>query len=483
MRITAVNAAAVATGGDYVLYWMIAARRTAWSFALDHAIARAVELGRPLVVLEPLRAGYAWASDRTHAFVLQGMADNARAFAAAKITYLPYVEPVAGDGRGLLAALGRHACLVITDEQPGFFLPRMVAAAGAALAVRLEQVDGNGLLPLRAADHAFTTAAAFRRHLQKALPSFLLAQPAARPLAKLPRAVIGAELPAVVRKRWPAASASLLAASPAALAALPIDHEVVPVEYRGGSLAAAGVLDDFIDRKLARYGEGRNHPDDDGASGLSPYLHFGHVSAHEVVSRVWSSAGWDPSRLALKPTGSREGWWGLPSGAEAFLDELITWRELGYGFCFHRADYDQYTSLPDWAQRTLAEHTRDPRPEQYTRDQLERAETADPVWNAAQRQLVADGRIHNYLRMLWGKKILEWSRSPEVALATLIELNNKYALDGRDPNSYSGIFWTLGRFDRPWGPIRPIFGSVRYMTSASTLRKLHLRDYLARWGA
>ena len=162
---------------------------------------------------------------------------------------------------------------------------------------------------------------------------------------------------------------------------------------------------------------------------------------------------------------------------------MITWRELGYGFCFHRADYDQYASLPDWAQRTLAEHVKDPRPEHYTPSQLERAQTADPVWNAAQRQLVADGRIHNYLRMLWGKNILAWSRSPQVALATLIELNNKYAVDGRDPNSYSGIFWTLGRFDRPWGPMRPIFGSVRYMTSASTLRKLHLRDYLARWGA
>ncbi|MEO7731716.1 MAG: deoxyribodipyrimidine photolyase [Kofleriaceae bacterium] len=483
LRVTAVNAAPVAPGGDHVLYWMIAARRTAWSFALDHAIARAVELGRPLSVLEPLRAGYAWASDRMHAFVLQGMADNARAFAAAKVAYLPYVEPAAGQGRGLLAALARNACLVITDEQPGFFLPRMVAAAGAALAVRLEQVDGNGLLPLRAADRAFTTAASFRRHLQKTLPPFLLAQPAARPLAKLPRAVTGAELPAAVRKRWPAAAPALLAAAPAQLAALAIDHSVAPVGYHGGARAAGAVLDDFLERKLARYGEGHNHPDDDAASGLSPYLHFGHISAHEVVARVWRAAGWDPSRLAPKPTGSRAGWWGLPAGPEAFLDELITWRELGYGFCFHRADYDRYASLPDWAQRTLAAHAGDPRPEHYTRAQLERAQTADPVWNAAQRQLVAEGRIHNYLRMLWGKKILAWSRSPQIALATLIELNNKYAVDGRDPNSYSGIFWTLGRFDRAWGPIRPIFGSVRYMTSASTLRKLHLRDYLARWAA
>jgi deoxyribodipyrimidine photo-lyase len=481
LRVTAVNRATIAQRGDYVLYWMIAARRTTWSFGLDHAIARAAWLGRPLLVFEPLRAGYRWASDRLHAFVLSGMADNARAFAAAGVTYVPYVERVAGEARGLLAALARRACLIVTDEQPGFFLPRMVAAAGAALRVRLEQVDGNGLLPLRAAGQAFSTAAAFRRHLQKTLPAHLLERPSARPLDDLPRGVAHAMVPGTILRRWPLASPALLAASPAALAGLAIDHGVAPVGYRGGAIAAGDVLDDFIARKLARYGEGHNHPDDDAASGLSPYLHFGHASAHEVVARVWRAARWNPSRLAERPTGSRAGWWGLPPASEAFLDEVITWRELGYGFCFHRADYDRYASLPAWAKRSLAEHAHDPRPERYTRRALEAARTADPVWNAAQRQLLAEGRIHNYLRMLWGKKILAWSSSPRVALATLIELNNKYAVDGRDPNSYSGIFWTLGRFDRPWAPIRPIFGCIRYMSSAATLRKLHLRDYLARW--
>ena len=153
-RITVVNQAPVAKG-DHVLYWMIAARRTTWNFALDHALARAAELGVPLIVLEPLRAGYAWASDRMHAFVMQGMADNATAFAAGGVTYHPYVEPEAGHGKGLLAALAKRACLVVTDEQPGFFLPHMVAAAGRQLPVRLEMVDGNGILPLRASDRGF----------------------------------------------------------------------------------------------------------------------------------------------------------------------------------------------------------------------------------------------------------------------------------------------------------------------------------------
>jgi deoxyribodipyrimidine photo-lyase len=183
----------------------------------------------------------------------------------------------------------------------------------------------------------------------------------------------------------------------------------------------------------------------------------------------------------MERRGKRSGWWGLSADAEAFLDELVTWRELGLNFCAQRADYDRYESLPAWARATLERHARDRRPHVYALEQLERAQTHDELWNAAQNQLRVEGRIHNYLRMLWGKKILHWSASPREALAILIELNNKHALDGRDPNSYSGIFWTLGRFDRPWGPEREVFGTVRYMSSESTRRKLRVEDYVARW--
>ncbi|NVB76859.1 MAG: deoxyribodipyrimidine photolyase [Kofleriaceae bacterium] len=480
LRIVAANDATVATRGRYVLYWMIAARRTRYSFALDHALALSRQLDRPLLVLEAVRAGYRWASDRHHAFILQGMADNAKAFAKAKITYRAYVEPEHGAGKGLVEALAAHACCVVTDEQPGFFLPHMVKAVAPRIGVRVETVDGNGLLPLRAVDRAYPTAASFRRQLQKTLAPHLVAFPSATPLARVHASAKDADLPRGIAK-WPAATAAQLAASPAALAALSIDHTVPPVSYRGGSTAAAEVLDEFIDHRLARYTE-RSHPDAEAASGLSPWLHFGHISAHEIAARVWDDAGWDPSRVAgAKVTGSREGWWGLPPSHEAFLDELVTWRELGYGFCHHRAHYDTYSALPDWARATLDKHATDPRPERYTRAELERADTGDPLWNAAQRELLVDGRIQNYLRMLWGKKVVEWSPSPRAALATLIELNNKYAVDGRDPNSYSGILWTFGLFDRPWGPEREIYGTVRYMSSASTARKLNLRRYLDRW--
>ena len=471
LRINAVNSAPENGRGRYVLYWMIAARRTRWNFALDHAIARAKQLDKSLLIVEPLRCDYPWASDRLHAFVMQGMVDNAAACARAGVTYVSYVEPKLGAGRGLLAALAKQAALVVTDEFPCFFLPRMVAAAGRALDVRLEQVDGNGILPLRATGKAHSTAAAFRWHWQKEIHPHLLLMPSATPLSRLPEPLKGAELPRGVASKWPSA---------ATLAQLPIDHSVAPVIYRGGSVAATTVLGEFIDDKLARYDE-RNQPQQAVTSGLSPYLHFGHISTHEVISLVWRSAGWDPSRVVgAKANGSRDGWWGLPPAANAFMDQILTWRELGYAFTFHRPDdYDTYESLPTWARTSLDEHASDQRNYIYSLAELEAAQTHDPLWNAAQTQLVREGRIHNYLRMLWGKKILEWTPSPRVALDVLIQLNNKYSVDGRNPNSYSGIFWTLGRFDRPWAPIRKTFGCIRYMSSDNTARKVKVKDYIA----
>ncbi len=159
----------------------------------------------------------------------------------------------------------------------------------------------------------------------------------------------------------------------------------------------------------------------------------------------------------------------------------MTWRELGFNLCAKRADYDRYESLPLWCRTTLEEHAGDRRSPAYSLAEFETAATHDPLWNAAQVQLVREGRIHNYLRMVWGKKILEWSASPRAALEIMIELNNKYALDGRDPNSYSGIFWILGRYDRAWGPVRPVFGKIRYMSSENTARKVRVKDYVARY--
>ncbi len=454
LRVRPGNAAACAPAGDYVLYWMVAFRRTQWNFSLQRAVDSARNLKKPLVILEALRCDYRWASDRLHYFVIQGMRDNATQLAGRPVWYYPYFESVPGAGRGLLASLAARACVVVSDDFPCFFLPRMIATAARQIPVRFELVDSNGILPLRAADKVFARAHDFRRFLQKNLRPHLLEFPQADPLSRvrLPRLE---QLPGDVHQRWPSADLDALAGHPERLARFPIDHKVATAPLAGGSKAAQQRLRQFLQHKLSRYDEDRNQPQEDVTSGLSPYLHFGHLAVHQIFVETMEQDGWSPGKLAEKASGSARGWWGASPQVESFLDELITWREVGYNLCWQRDDYDQYESLPDWARKTLAEHAGDRRAYFYALDQFEQAATHDPLWNAAQRQLVREGRIHNYLRMLWGKKILEWSAGPQDALDVMIELNNKYALDGRDPNSYSGIFWVLGRYDRAWGPNAP----------------------------
>ncbi|MHC4940804.1 MAG: deoxyribodipyrimidine photo-lyase [Planctomycetota bacterium] len=409
--------------GQYVLYWMIASRRTHDNFGLQRAAERARELGKPLVVFEPLRKSYPWRSDRIEEFVLRGMRTNAARCREAGVAYLPHV----GDDSTLLRKLAAEASLVVTDDYPCFFLPRMVESA--RLDVRLEAVDSNGILPMAAADRDFPTAYAFRRFLQKNLPQEL---PEPDPL----HGVSGACIP------W-------------------------SFELPDGPESDA--LERWRAFRVEDYG--RRY-----TSGLSADLHFGHLGSHTLFRDL--ADGWTPHP---PHNGRRSGWWGLSEPVEAYLDQLVTWRELGFNFCHRRDDYDRYESLPAWAQKTLDDHAADEREHLYTLEEFEAAETHDPLWNAAQRQLVRDGTIHSYLRMLWGKKILEWSGSPREALAIMIELNNKYALDGRDPNSYSGIFWVLGRYDRAWGPERPIYGKIRYMSSENTARKLPVKAYMEQY--
>jgi len=481
LRVRAVNDGSIRRDGDYVLYWMIANRRPAWSFALQHAAAHAATLARPLLILEALRCDYPWASDRLHGFILEGMAANRRHLATRPVTYHPYVERAPGEGRGLLESLARQACLVVTDDSLASFLPRMVDTAGRKLSCRVEAVDGDGLLPVRAGEKHHTAAYHFRRHLQKFLPSHLEEAPVPAPLDGLELPLLSG-VPASVTTRWPSATDLLDDGDRARLSALPLDHTVSGGYARGGITAARARLTRFLAGPLDGYAHERNLPGADGTSGLSPYLHFGHLSVHEIFSKLAKKEGWSLGDQSHEAKGQREGWWRMGPGAEAFLDQLVTWRELGPNAALFQPAHDRFESLPAWALRTLAKHERDPRPYLYSRDEFERAATHDPLWNAAQRQLAGEGRLHNYLRMLWGKKILEWSATPAEALETMLRLNDRYALDGRDPNSLSGIFWCLGRYDRPW-PERPVYGTVRSMSSAATARKVPIEDYLARHGS
>jgi deoxyribodipyrimidine photo-lyase len=476
MRVRALVDTPPHAAGKYVLYWMTMYRRAGWNFALERAVRLADRLQKPLVVLEALRCDYPFASQRLHHFILEGMRDNRAAFARQPVLYYPYVEPEPGAGKGLLAALAQQACVVVGDDYPAFMLPSMTLAAARQAGCRFEVVDSNGLLPMNSTQRVFLRAVDFRRHLQKELAPWLDQVPAADPFAgrKLPAPAV---LPAAVTRRWPAATGDL----PALAARLRFAHDVPPATAPGGRAAALARLALFLDEKLDRYLEDRNEPELDGTSALSPYLHFGHISTHEIFAALAQRERWSAKKLG-RANGAREGWWGMSAPAEAWLDQLVTWRELGFNFCARRPEsYDRYESLPAWAQSTLEHHARDAREHLYGLDDLEHARTHDPLWNAAQRQMVREGWFHNYMRMLWGKKILEWSAHPRDALAAMIHLMNKYSLDGRDPNSYSGYFWTLGRYDRAWGPERPVFGTVRYMSSANTARKLAVKNYLARY--
>ncbi len=467
--------------GEFVLYWMTSYRRTGWNFSLQRAVEKAIELDRPLVILEALRCGYKWASDRLHTFIIEGMADNAAAIRNTPAFYYPYLEPHRDDGKGLLEALAKKASIVITDYFPCFFIPRMVSAASRKIKVPLELVDSNGILPVAAADRVFSTAYSFRRFLQKNLTPFLHEMPLEDPLKELPKAV-KAKIPRDIFLKWPPVGDSYLRDKQRDLSSFPIDHAVTRGLAAGGAKEAERIMKDFIASGLARYPDTRNQPEVEGTSGLSPYLHFGHISAHQVLHGIFEKESWFFDRLSPRTSGARSGWWGMSEAAEAFLDELITWRELGFNICHFRADYHMYESLPGWALETLYDHEMDERKYIYSLARFESGDTHDPLWNAAQVQLVREGRIHNYLRMLWGKKILEWSPSPKQALEIMIELNNKYALDGRDPNSYSGIFWTFGRYDRAWGPQRAIFGKIRYMSSKNTARKYGVKNYIKWYG-
>lgn len=482
VRLRDLSEQPVAPGGDYVLYWMIAARRPFHNFALQHARDLAAELDKPLLVLEALRIDYPHASERLHTFVLQGMADNLAAFADSDVRYAAYVEPKKGAARGLIEALAERACAVVSDDYPTFFLRPMLEATATRLAVPLIAVDGNGVLPLRRATRPWPTARGYRGHLHRHLAEALAHRPEAQPLAKarLPRLP---QLPEPLRERWQPATRAQLESPRTLIESLALDASVPPVEYAGGHRAARAQLHRFVTQKLIAYADDRNHPDEDGGSGLSPYLHFGHLAADEVLQAILEHEDVrDPiARINPNNAGEREKLLGLSPSAEAFLEQLLVWRELSYNTCAFTSDCTRYATLPAWAQATLKKHAKDERRWLYTLEQLDAAQTHDPLWNAAQRQLVREGRIHNYLRMLWGKKVLEWSPTPEAALERLIWLNDRYAVDGRDPNSYAGITWIFGRYDRAWGPERPIFGTVRYMTSDSAARKLHLKRYLERY--
>ena len=447
-RVRSLNSSPVRLAGRYVLYWAQMNRRVAHNHALAFAAETANELGRPLLYYEDLTYRYPYANDRLHTFVLEGVPENARRVREFGAGYLFYLRRNAADPDEVLYRLAADAAAVVTDDYPTFVTARHNSRVPPKLSVACFAVDSSCIVPMSAIGSRQWAAYTIRPKIRKLLPRYL------QPLEPVrPRRAFRGSLHGFHTEVTPAKI-------PALVAACAIDHTVPPsLSFRGGAVEAETHLDRFLVENLRRYARYRNEPSEHATSRLSPYLHFGHISALEVALRT---AAYAKQHKLI---------------ADEFLEELIVRRELAFNFARYTARHDTLEELPEWARRTLGEHASDQRPKVYTHEEFARARTADPLWNATQKELLAHGAIHSYYRMYWGKKIIEWSPTHQDAHATMIELHDRQALDGRDPCTYTNILWCFGLHDRPWGE-RPIFGKVRYMSFDGMRRKTDVDAYI-----
>lgn len=430
-----------ASRGRYVLYWMQASQRVEYNHALAYAIETANALRLPLVVFFGITERFPNANRRHYAFMLEGLSEVQGALKQRGIHFvLRHVSPEHG-----VLDLARGASCVVVDQGYLRIQHTWYEHVAQRIDCPLLQVESNVLVPTALVSNKEEYAArTIRPKIHRLLSEYL------RPLAE--------RSPLIPSTRLDIETLHL-SSIPEQLARLAIDHSVDQVAgFIGGASQAQARLRDFIEHKLERYADLRNDPSLDYVSHLSPYLHFGQISPLQVALEV-QSAG---------------------RGADAFLEELIVRRELSMNMCRYNPSYDQYERVvPAWARKTLDAHRGDRRAYLYTQEQLESAQTHDEYWNAAQQEMVLTGKMHGYMRMYWGKKIIEWSADPATAFARALYLNDKYELDGRDPNGYTGVAWCFGKHDRPWQE-RPIFGTVRYMDAKGLERKFDIKAYVRR---
>ena len=425
--------------GDCVVYWMQRAQRGIDNPALDVAVEAANTLGKPVVVFFAPVPFYPRANLRHYRFLAGGIPDIAEDLEQRNAGFVLRRYP---DHSLIKFCQEVKPCLVVGDENPLRETERWRQIAARKLKVPLWTVDADVIVPTKLLEKAQYAAHIIRPRLYRQLDEFLIRS--ANPKAKVgcKHRVQSVKPDSDITDGWK------------------MDRSVEGVAgFHGGTKEALRRLHEFTSRKLKHYLKLRNHPETDGTSDLSAYLHFGHISPITVALAV---------KAAAAPKDDKD----------RFLDQLITWRELSINLVRFNPNYDNFECGEDWAHRTLAEHAKDERPVLYSQKQLENAETYDPLWNAAQMQMVNAGWMHNYMRMYWAKKILEWSRTPAKAYKVAVTLNDKYFNDGRDPNGYAGIAWAIvGKFDRPWFD-RHIFGTIRYMSLASTGKKFDSKKYI-----
>ncbi len=447
-RIRRLNDKPLRDGARYVLYWAQMNRRVDANHALLRAVEIANELALPVLYYEGLTCDYPYANDRLHTFILEGVPETARRLARLGIGYCFYPRRRRSDANDILYRLAAGAACVVTDDYPTFLARRHNATVPARLAVRCEAVDSSCVVPMNLFEKREYAAYTIRPKIHRVWAKYLVDAP-----------------PVKVRRRWqdpaPEFHVALREDEIGELVeCCEIDHSVKPsISQTGGRLAAERALAHFLEKNLRRYARERNEPSAHATSGLSAYLHFGQISSLEVALAARRYA--EEHKLI----------------AEEFLEELIVRRELAFNYARSVEDPASIRNLPEWAQQTLAKHARDRREPEYSLEHFERAKTHDALWNACQKELLLRGTIHGYYRMYWGKKIIEWSADCESAVRTMVYLHDRYALDGRDPNTYTNILWCLGLHDRPWQE-RPIFGMVRYMSSDGMKRKTGVDAYL-----
>ncbi len=445
-RVQLLNDKSDKTDGKYVLYWMQMFKRTTHNHALKFAIQKANERRLPLVVYEGLKFYYPWASDRIHTFILEGVQEKRAAFEKLGIRYIFYLQKDANSPKDTVARIAKDAALIVTDDFPCFIIPRHNEAIAKKAEIPVFAVDSNGVIPMSRFEKEEYAAFTIRPKIKRMLHEYLKPFEEEKIIVKAEN--LNIECPDTIVENI----ADLVSECT-------IDHSVKPSPiFHGGTINGRQRLKKFVAEILTNYNQARNKPEKDGSSRLSSYLHFGFLSSLEIALAVQNSDAHQESK-------------------DAYLEELIVRRELSFNFTRFNEEYDSIRSLPAWVQKTMREHIDDHRAFVYSLEQLEHGETHDELWNAAQREMVETGEMHNYVRMLWGKNVIGWTRTYEEAFAILEHLNNKYCLDGRNPNSYAGILWCFGKHDRPWMQ-RPVFGTIRYMTSGSTGKKFDSKKYI-----
>ncbi len=445
-RITIRRGGEPLNDGRCVVYWMQRAQRGVDNPALDLAIALGNELKLPVIVYFSAISNFPHAKLRHYVFLNQGLPDIEEDLAERNVTFVVRRPPNHQLDK-LLHEVG--AAIVVGDENPCREPERWRRVLAKRLHLPFLTVDADVVVPSKLLPNHQYALHIMKPRLYAELPKYLVRQPKTKAEHGWKRATHFESFNVCedVTGGWK-----------------DFDRSVGPVDtFTGGTHAAQARLKEFIAQHLNAYATKRNHPEWDGTSRLSPYLHFGHIS---------------PITIALAARKAVEEGKVTQAACDAYLNELIGWREISVNFVKHVSNYDSLECAPDWAQKILREHARDKRDPQYTLEEMEQAKTYDELWNAAQMQMVKYGWMHNYLRMYWAKKILEWSPNPARAFEYAVILNDKYELDGRDPNGYQGIAWAMaGVHDRPWFE-RPIFGTIRYMSGASTGKKFNSKRYI-----